>query len=183
MFICGAMRPNPLPTLKPAARNRNPPCVQRHRPQPVGGDAHGPFLAANVAKEWLHCSRFHPNAPRMRDRLCRDAPKVQPLVSLVTIPDRPPVLVVVLARGGRLLGSGTRLPPPPPCPPGPLSCQGSTATGHTYGGAEGARKFFFHSPCPFCPLCTPTLSLNPTLTLMPTPTLSLLLTLPTNLTP
>ena len=32
-------------------------------------------------------------------------------------------------------------------------------------------------PCPFCPLCTPTLSLNPTLTLTPTPTLSLLLTL------
>ena len=39
-------------------------------------------------------------------------------------------------------------PPPPPCPPGPLSYQGSIATGHTYGGAEGARKFFFHSPCP-----------------------------------
>ena len=34
-------------------------------------------------------------------------------------------------------------PPPPPCPPGPLSYQGSIATGHTYGGAEGARKFFF----------------------------------------
>ena len=30
----------------------------------------------------------------------------------------------------------------------------------------------------FCPLCTPTLSLNPTLTLTPTPTLSLTLTLP-----
>ena len=30
----------------------------------------------------------------------------------------------------------------------------------------------------FCPLCTPTLSLNPTLTLTPTPTLSLVLTLP-----
>ena len=39
-------------------------------------------------------------------------------------------------------------PPPPPRPPGPLSYQGSIATGHTYGGAEGARKFFFHSPCP-----------------------------------
>ena len=26
--------------------------------------------------------------------------------------------------------------------PGPLSYQGSIATGHTYGGAEGARKFF-----------------------------------------
>ena len=34
-------------------------------------------------------------------------------------------------------------PPPPPCPPGPLSYQGSIAIGHTYGGAEGARKFFF----------------------------------------
>ena len=32
--------------------------------------------------------------------------------------------------------------PPPPCPPGPLSYQGSIATGHTYGGAERARKFF-----------------------------------------
>ena len=39
-------------------------------------------------------------------------------------------------------------PPPPPCPPGPLSYQGSIATGHTYGGAQGARKIFFHSPCP-----------------------------------
>ena len=37
-------------------------------------------------------------------------------------------------------------PPPPPGPPGLLSYQGSMATGHTYGGAEGARKFF-HSPC------------------------------------
>ena len=37
-------------------------------------------------------------------------------------------------------------PPPPPsphCPSGPLSYQGSIATGHTYGGAEGARKIFF----------------------------------------
>ena len=37
--------------------------------------------------------------------------------------------------GGRLLGSGTRPPPPPPCPLGPLSCQGSTATGHAKGTA------------------------------------------------
>ena len=52
-----------------------------------------------------------------------------------------------LCTGGRLLGSGTRPPPPPPpCPPGPLSCQASTATGHTYGGAEGARKLFFFIP-------------------------------------
>ena len=50
--------------------------------------------------------------------------------------------------GGRLLGSGTPAPPPPPsCPPGPLSYQGSIATGHTYGGAKGA-EIFFHSPCP-----------------------------------
>ena len=36
------------------------------------------------------------------------------------------------ARGGRLLGPGTRLPPPPPPgPPGPLSYQGSMATSHT----------------------------------------------------
>ena len=34
-------------------------------------------------------------------------------------------------------------PPPPPCPPGPLSYQGAIATGHTYGGAEGAQNFFF----------------------------------------
>ena len=97
---------------------------------------------------------------------------------------RPNGLHKVYPGGGRLLSSGTRLPPlppPPPCPPGPLSCQGSTAIGHTYGGAEGAQNFFFHWPCPFCPLCTPTLSLNPNLTLMPTPTLSLLLTLPSEL--
>ena len=45
-------------------------------------------------------------------------------------------------RGGRLISSGTS-PPPLPCPPGPLRCQGSIAAGHTYGGAEGARKHFF----------------------------------------
>ena len=39
-------------------------------------------------------------------------------------------------------------PPPPPCPPGPLSYQGSIATGHTYGGAKGARNFFFSFPLP-----------------------------------
>ena len=38
-------------------------------------------------------------------------------------------------------------------------------------------KISFHSPCPLCPLCTPTLSLHPTVTLKPTPTLNLLLTL------
>ena len=27
--------------------------------------------------------------------------------------------------------------PPPPCPLGPLSYQGSLAAGHTYGGTEG----------------------------------------------
>ena len=39
-------------------------------------------------------------------------------------------------RVGRLLGLGTRPPPPPPPsgPPGPLSYQGSMATGYTYGG-------------------------------------------------
>ena len=97
----------------------------------------------------------------------------------------PAKMHMLVPRGGRLLGSGTRpppLPPPPPCPPGPLSCQGSTATDHTYGGAKGDRKFFFSFPLPICPLCTPTLSLNATLTLMPTPTLSLLLTLPPKLT-
>ena len=40
--------------------------------------------------------------------------------------------------GGVLLSSGTRPPPPLPCPLGPLSYQGSIATGHTYGGAKGA---------------------------------------------
>ena len=43
------------------------------------------------------------------------------------------------------------------------------------------KNSFLHSPCPFCPLCTPTLSLNRTLTLTPTPALGLLLTLPPNL--
>ena len=33
-------------------------------------------------------------------------------------------------------------PPPRPCPLGPLSYQGSIATGHKHGGTEGARKFF-----------------------------------------
>ena len=40
---------------------------------------------------------------------------------------------------------------PPPRPRSPLSYQGSMATGHTYGGAEGARKFFFT----LCPRSTP----------------------------
>ena len=47
--------------------------------------------------------------------------------------------------GGAISSVRVRDSPPPPCPPGPLSYQGSMATGHTYGGAEGARKF--------CPLC------------------------------
>ena len=45
--------------------------------------------------------------------------------------------------GGTSPRSQYATPPPPPCPPGQLSCQGSTATGHTYSGAEGARNFFF----------------------------------------
>ena len=53
---------------------------------------------------------------------------------------------VVLTTGGpspRFGYATPPLPPPPsPCPPGPLSYQGSIATGHTYGSAEGARKFF-----------------------------------------
>ena len=43
-------------------------------------------------------------------------------------------------------------------------------------GAKGARRSM-NNKGKFCPLCTPTLCLNPTLTLTPTPTLSLLLTL------
>ena len=63
------------------------------------------------------------------------------------------VPVVITTRDGQVLrphgGAVSSVwvrdpPPPPPCPPGPLSYQGSMATGHTYGGAEGARKF-----CPF----------------------------------
>ena len=53
-----------------------------------------------------------------------------------------------LLLGVRLLSSGTQPPPPPSCPPGPLSCQGSIATGQTYGGAKGAQKIYFHSLCP-----------------------------------
>ena len=53
----------------------------------------------------------------------------------------PPPTCTLAARGG-----GGASPwfwyatPPPPCPSGPLSCQGSTATGHTYGGAEGPLR-------------------------------------------
>ena len=54
-------------------------------------------------------------------------------------------------------------PPPPPCPPGPLSCQGSTATGHTYGGAEGARNFFFSFPLPILSTLHPNTILEPNL--------------------
>ena len=74
--------------------------------------------------------------------------------------------------GGRLLSSGTRLPPPlpppppppPPLyPPGPLSCQGSTATGRTYGGAEGAQNFFFSFPLPILSTLHPNTILEPNL--------------------
>ena len=78
-------------------------------------------------------------------------------------------------------------PPPSPPPPLPalrahLVAKGQQLLAIHMVAPKAPQNFFFHSPCPFCPLCTPTLSLNPTLTLMPTPTLSLLLTLPTNLT-
>ena len=42
---------------------------------------------------------------------------------------------------GRAVCAAT--PPLPLCPLGPLSCQGSIATGHTHGGAKGAQIFFF----------------------------------------
>ena len=75
-------------------------------------------------------------------------------------------------------------PPPPPLPAlrAHLVAKGQQLLAIHMVAPKAPEIFFFHSPCPFCPLCTPTLSLNPTLTLMPTPTLSLLLTLPTNLT-
>ena len=79
------------------------------------------------------------------------------------------------SQGGRLLGSGTRPPPPPPCPPGPLSYQGSMATGHTYGGAEGARKF--------CPLCWGPLSTRHPRHIQPTHTSPTSRTHPTAGTP
>ena len=55
---------------------------------------------------------------------------------------------------GRFLISGTQSPPPPPSPPGPLSYQGSIATGHTYGATEGARKIFFIPLAHLAPLPT-----------------------------
>ena len=71
-------------------------------------------------------------------------------------------------------------PPPPPFPPGPLSCQGSIATGHTYGGAEGARKFFFSLPLPILSTLHPNTILEPNLDSNVQPIL--LLTRPPNLT-
>ena len=52
---------------------------------------------------------------------------------------------VAFAHGGAVSSVLVRdsPPPPPPGPPGPLSYQGSMATDHTNGGAEGARDFFF----------------------------------------
>ena len=74
---------------------------------------------------------------------------------------------------------GYATPPPPPCPPGPLSYQGSIAADHTYGGAEGAQKFFFLArvaPLPTWAVEHPNTILEPNLDSDAIPTLSLLLT-------
>ena len=73
-------------------------------------------------------------------------------------------------------------PPPLPSLRAHLVAKGQQLQAIHMVAPKAPENFFFHSPCPFCPVCTPTLSLNPTLTLTPTPILSLLLTLPTNLT-
>ena len=73
------------------------------------------------------------------------------------------VLVIALIRHHHVSSVLVRDPPPPPCPPGQLSCQGSTATGHTYGGAEGARKFFFSFPLPILSTLHPNIILEPNL--------------------
>ena len=88
-------------------------------------------------------------------------------------------------RGGRLLGCGTRLPPPSPLPAlrAHLVAKGQQLLVIHMVAPKAPEIFFFIPLAHLCPLCTPTLSLNPTLTLMPTATLSLLLTLPTNLRP
>ena len=86
--------------------------------------------------------------------------------------------------GGDVSSVLVRDSPPPPLPAlrAHLVAKGQQLLTIHMVAPKAPENSFFHSPCPFCPLCTPTLSLNPTLTLMPTPTLSLLLTLPTNLT-
>ena len=53
---------------------------------------------------------------------------------------------------------------PPPSPPPPLvSCQGSTANGHTYRGAKGARIIFFSFPLPILSTLHPNTILEPNL--------------------
>ena len=67
-----------------------------------------------------------------------------------------------VTHGGDVSSVPVRDPPPPPSlPPGPLSCQGSTATGHTYGGAEGAQNFFFFIPLPILSTFHPNTILEP----------------------
>ena len=53
-----------------------------------------------------------------------------------------PLQKSVWPTGGPSPQFGYATPPPPPCPPGPLSYQGSIATGHTYGGAKGRQGVF-----------------------------------------
>ena len=72
-------------------------------------------------------------------------------------------------------------PPPPPCPPCPLSYQRSIATGHIYGGAEGAR-FFFHSHCPHANPRWSVDGRHPLAHMAPLPALTLALTLALALT-
>ena len=145
-----------------------------------------PHFGAHVDQEFGDAKEGTTRGRRQRPPghcTCRWGPQVQNPIVPCPLVYRMSNAVIRAPRGGRLLGSGTQPPPPPPLPAlwAHLIAKGQQQVAmHTV--APKAPGNFFHSPCPFCPPCTPTLSLNPTLTLMPTPTLSLLLTLPPNLT-
>ena len=128
----GLSAPFTIPPPQPPGPPSDPPswgCGPWRHSQPELGAAAG---GATHSATRLSFCRWSPSPKRW-------IVSARPIFSL----DAP---TVVSGHGGDVSSVPVRdSPPPPPCPPGPLSYQGSVATGHTYGRAKGAQKI-----CPFC---------------------------------
>ena len=66
----------PLPILQPTALGRNPPCVQRHRPHPIGGEVNVSLLAEHDAKECNVISATAPVCERFKFNKSEQQPSV-----------------------------------------------------------------------------------------------------------